>query len=188
MNGEVSKLLILGKVDSYIRSMSSRIRRNKEEREDLISEGRLKVLEVIQKYPDLSVQELVSVCITALGNLYKVVLRTRSLVRNTGTIVDLEEAFYLADKDSLSQMFMDLQLRQLYEIFNGDERKILDCVMDPPEELVNMAREYYEKEFKVEVKLTRSILAEFLGMSKLQLREAIERMRIKAAPILEVTV
>lgn len=174
-----TELIILGQVDRLIRSLSKRTRVRALEFEDLVQEGRLKVIEVIRKYPNKPMKELIPICIQSLKNLYNVQIRTSWRQRNQGIIVDLEDAFAVADKDVLVDIYFKLQLDQLYELLNGDEQRVLDCLLDPPEELIELAREEVAHCLRPEVRITKSILADYLELKRSQLREILNRIHQK---------
>jgi len=182
------KLVIIGKVDPYISYLSRRTFVNNlaMDYDDLVSEGRTKVLEVIYKYEYLPMQELVAVCIKAVSNLYGVLVRRSKRDRNSGIIIDLEEAFQLADGSQLHQIYVDMQMRQLVDMFNHDERKILECFLNPPEELVEKVRSKYSSGVNPEVKFTKSVIASYLGMSRSYFRSVITGMHSKAVLVFEL--
>jgi hypothetical protein len=179
------KLVILGKLDRHIASMSRKtyVGNLAMDNDDLIQEGRVKVLTIINNHQDLKVKDLISLCIKSLSNFYGCLVRKSKIEKNTGIMLDLEDAFFLADKTKLEELYVELQIKHLFELMEGDEKRVLDCLINPPEELVEKAIEYYEDSYKAEVKLNRSLLSDFLGISKTELRHVIERMRLKAMPV-----
>jgi hypothetical protein len=181
------KLIVLGKLEGYIRFMARRtyVKNLCMDFDDLVQEGRLKALSIMAKYPDSPTSEVISLCIKSLSNLYGCIIRKSKLERNSGIIIDLSEAFSISDKDAVGELFLNLQIRQLYDLMDGDEVRILDCIIDPPEELVSMAVSKYSKFGKSEVKITRDILSKFLGISKSELRELFNGIRIKAIPVIQ---
>lgn len=185
MISNTKKLVILGKLDRHIASMSRKtyVDNLVMNNDDLIQEGRVKVLTIINSHEDLGVKDLVSLCIKSLSNFYGCLIRKSKIEKNTGIMLDLEDAFFLADKFKLEELYVELQIKHLYELMEGDEKRVLECLVNPPEELVERAIEYYENSFKAEVKLNRSLLSNFLGISKTELRHIIERMRLKAMPV-----
>jgi len=183
------KLIILGKLEGHISYLSRRtyVKSLQLDFEDLVQEGRTKVLTVISEAKELSIRELISVCITSLNNFYAALVRKSRYGKHSGILVDLDEAFNLSDKQKLEDIFLDLQIGQLYELFDDDETKVFECLMDPPIELVRMAQEGHNKRWSTaEVKITRDILADFLGYTKKELRLVIEGMRSKAIPVFEL--
>ena len=185
---DVEKLVILGKLESHISYLSRRTHVDNLQLgyEDLVQEGRTKVLTIINDMGDVNIRELIAQCFVSLNNFYSALIRKSRYGKYSTTLVDLDEAFGLSDKNQLNDIYFNLQFNQLYELFDADEAKVMQCLMEPPIELVKMAQEKHTRRWSnAEVKITREMLATFLGYSKTELRNIIDSMRTKAMPILE---
>jgi len=178
-------LTVLGLVSPYIEMKSRRTfaKGLAMDKEDLIQEGRLKVVQVVERYHNKPISDLVGLAIGSLSNLYNKVIRTSKLSRLDGITIDLSEVFSISDSDRLQEMYLNIQVRELYDMFDGDEKLVFSCLVDPPDDLVQLAIDKYVNTSRAEVKITKTTLSEYLGMSKLRLRSIIESIRIKAEPL-----
>ena len=187
MTSQTLSLLVLGKLGMQIEFLSRRtfVKNLGMSREDLVQEGRLKVITIVNGYKKLPMRELVALCSASLTRFYGGLVRRNFRDKNMRIEVDLSELYYLEDKNSIEELFVNLQITQLYELFDGDEKIIFDCLMDPPEELVMMAIEY-RKGRKTEVKITHRLIAQYLEISQTKIHRIFEGIRMKAIPVLEV--
>lgn len=177
---------MLGKVDMLIKSFSSRtyVRNLGLDTEDLVQEGRLKVLEIISNNPTLPMVELIALAITSVMNLYRKFIRTSKLEKNSGLIVDIDELYSVGVSDDIiGKLYIELQLDQLWSILSRDERKVLECIIFPDGSLIDMAIRKYGRG-KCEVRITRELIGRFLDISKSEVNRLMYSIRDKAVPIL----
>jgi hypothetical protein len=182
------RLLVLGKLDNQIRWLAGHTHTGNlcMDFDDLVQEGYTKVLTLVNdpRYGDKSLPDLISICYHSLVRFYFKLIRTSKAQANTGIVIDLEMAYDLFDPNYLDEVTVDFQISQLRELFDDTEIRIMECLIYPTQDLVDIAIRRADGKSNTEVRITKAILADYLGMSRAAISRAISNMRIKSEPIL----
>ena len=179
-------LLILGRLDKYIVSLSRKIFLPSLDYsfDDLVQEGKLKVLQVIDQYYDYCHRDIVAICVQALGNLYKGFIRKEKSYKYEGVMVDLDEAFALADKDALCTLYTDCAMSYLRQLCTDEELLVLNTILNPPVDLIEQVCR--ESSNDVGVKMSRPMLSEYLHLKRGKLSRILKGIREKVDQSLEL--
>ena len=176
------KLILLGGVDEYIKNLSrkTRVDRLAMDWEDLVQAGRTKALEVMKTYDTMPAADLMPVLMKSLRRFYTNLIRKSSAECRNAITIDLSEAFNVSDTDQVKKIFLDLQLSQLRKLLTPQEILVLDCILEPPEDLMDLVFNEYKGTWKyTQVKITRRILAKYLGIKLNELRKTLSSIRAK---------
>lgn len=173
------RLLVIGALDKYINNLARKTIGSHlaMDTEDLISEGRIKVIEMVDKYEGKSFTELVSISIMAVRNMFTSIVRKRYSDRRTGTMIDLDEfAESIYNEDEVSELFLDHAITHLYGMLTKEERKVLSCLIDPPKKLIVKAQNRCGEAGK-EVSITVGDIADYLGIGRCKVGRITDRIR-----------
>jgi hypothetical protein len=179
MTDNQKKLLVLGAVDRTITTWAYRSLRVGDkfayDADDLISEARLKVLEVCDHYQDKSMKEVISAAFISVINMFRSLSRRGYTERYDGIVVDLDSCFNLCDPSLLLDMFVDFGIPHLYSMLTTEEKLVLNLLIDPPEVMVVEAERRCGRD--AEVKITLDMIGDCLGFSKCKVRRLMDKIR-----------
>jgi len=179
MTDDQKKLLVLGAVDRTITTWAYKSLRVGDkfayDVDDLISEARLKVLEVCDHYQDKSMKEIISTSFVSVVNMFRSLSRRGYTERYDGIVVDLDSCFNLCDPTLLLDMFVDFGIPHLYAMLTSEERLVLNMLIDPPGVIIAEAERRCGR--AAEVKITIDMIGDSLGFSKCKVKRLMDKIR-----------
>lgn len=181
---DAKKLVVIGAVSKLIdyHARRTHVESLALDTDDLRQEGMLKVLRVIDKYPELPAAELIPLVKQSLSNLYAKLVRIKFLHRNSGIVVDLSAAFDQEGQAWMDETYIEHQVQHLCSMLDSDAQLVLKALVFPDPRLVEMAMERTDAESSVSIPV--KVMAEFLGMTRNRFRRAMAQVEEVAQELL----
>lgn len=164
---QVRELIVLSKLEKQIMHFSESVRLYNYgyTKQDIVQEAHLKALEIIRKYRDKNMREIISICSTSIKNHFRNLIRlNKSDIRNV-ELVDITELHHLPDSGMQQSMYYELAVSRIIEIIDdNEERDIVQMIFNPSKKFVRFLHRRARSKNKDVVRCNIAALAEYFGM------------------------
>ena len=183
----VRKLLVLKKAEGHIIAASHKIILSNlaMDASDIQQEARLKILEVINHYPDKSIKEVVALSIRSLYNMINENLRISQRFKSYGEVVELTEAFNIHDERWIAETYCNIALHALREMLDKSEKQVFDAMLCTDADVAKFVTLYCEHQNR-SVTVTVEAIAAYFGASRFMIYRILDSIKLKVPAALNI--